>query len=213
MRIIILCAGKGERWGNFLGVPKQMVRVGNERLLERTLNMLKKRGISDIHVTVPIKGYFNKWLKLSDFRAFEHEGKDNTEMDKIINCEALMTQNTILLWGDVYFTDEAMDKILNNDKEYCFFGRKGPSQITNKPYCEVFGLKVNDYLIEKAKEVLKYDLPRKGSWELYKLINNYPIEAILNNYRDIPNHDFIEIDDMTEDIDCKEDYEELIKRI
>lgn len=208
MKIIILAAGKGSRWNNYLGIPKHLVNVGNERLIDRTIRLLKERGHIPI-ITVPENDL------LGDLGIEKIKGRDTTELDKFLNCEPFIEESTLLLWGDTYFTESAIDIILKDTNDYRFFGRKKGSQITGKPYCEVFAVKVNKWLIEKCQELdkIRGNLTRCGSWEVYKFINNHPLDWISADYSSIPNHDFTEINDMTDDIDSKEDYEELLKRI
>ncbi len=47
---VILCAGTGDRWNNYLGIPKQLIEIGGETLLDRAIRLLKRDGVSDIHV-------------------------------------------------------------------------------------------------------------------------------------------------------------------
>ena len=208
MKIIILAAGKGSRWNNHLGVPKHLAPIKDERLIDRTIRILKERGHVPI-ITVPETDL------LGDLGIEKVKGRDTTELDKLLNCEALIQETTLLLWGDTYFTENAMDIILNDENDYRFFGRKKGSEITGKPYCEIFAVKVNKWLIEKCKELdkIRGNLSRCGSWEVYKFINNQPLDWISADYTAIPNHDFTEIDDMTDDIDSESDYNELLKRI
>ncbi|NLG07519.1 NTP transferase domain-containing protein [Candidatus Peribacteria bacterium] len=53
MRVIIIAAGDGTRWKNYLGVPKHLVPIDNEPILHRTVRLLKKLDINDIHIVGP----------------------------------------------------------------------------------------------------------------------------------------------------------------
>ncbi|HUW43709.1 MAG TPA: NTP transferase domain-containing protein, partial [Bacillota bacterium] len=99
-KAIVLAAGSGTRWGNYLGVPKQMIEIDGERLLLRTIRQLRARGF-EVLVTVPKIGYFG------DIPAKEIVGVDDIEIDKFINAKDHV--GAIFFWGDTYFTDEAMD--------------------------------------------------------------------------------------------------------
>jgi len=50
MKVLILCAGDGSRWGNYLGVPKQLVTINGETLLDRTIRLLRENQIADITI-------------------------------------------------------------------------------------------------------------------------------------------------------------------
>jgi choline kinase len=39
--VFILCAGRAERWNNYLGIPKQLIAFNNESLLDRTIRLIK----------------------------------------------------------------------------------------------------------------------------------------------------------------------------
>ena len=42
MKIIILADGEGKRWGNYKGVPKQLLRIDGETLLDRMIRQFKE---------------------------------------------------------------------------------------------------------------------------------------------------------------------------
>ena len=39
---IIICAGEGERWNNYLGTPKHLLNIEDENLISRTVSLIKK---------------------------------------------------------------------------------------------------------------------------------------------------------------------------
>lgn len=66
---IIICAGDATRWGNYLGVPKHLIEIEGERLLDRTVRLLRERGITDIFIVVkrPSKKYRVEGADLFDW--------------------------------------------------------------------------------------------------------------------------------------------------
>ncbi|MBN1549818.1 nucleotidyltransferase family protein [bacterium] len=53
MKAVILAAGKAERLGNLLGaIPKPMIKVSGKPILEHTIELCKKYGISEIYINV-----------------------------------------------------------------------------------------------------------------------------------------------------------------
>jgi len=192
-KAIVLAAGSGTRWGNYLGVPKQMIEIDGELLLLRTIRQLRARGF-EVLVTVPKIGYFG------DIPAKEIVGVDDIEIDKFINAKDHV--GAIFFWGDTYFTDEAMDKITKSKYDFRFFGRKRGSITTGKNYGEIFAVKTNEMLFRKAEELRKMapKLKRCATWELYRLICGYPLDKHI-----IEKH-FTNIDDLTDDFDYPKDY-------
>lgn len=51
MKYVIMAAGEGKRWNNFLGVPKHLIEINGETLLERTTRLLKENGVDDFVIT------------------------------------------------------------------------------------------------------------------------------------------------------------------
>lgn len=209
-RYIIACSGGGTRWGNYLNTKKHLIKIGNEPLLDRTIRLINN---------------FDPNSEICIF-AFEDEyRRDNTKFckptlldrEEHIKYPAIyMTReywnlegNTIILFGDVFFTENSMKQITENNNKLNFFGRQGGSSITGKRYGELFGLSFNK---EQQKNILNIlqnleqqfkdkKIRRFLTWELYRLINNIDI-----NKHKITNH-FIEINDLTDDFDFPKDYD------
>ena len=51
MKYIIMAAGKGTRWNNYLGIPKHLIEINGETLLARTTRLLKENGIKNYIIT------------------------------------------------------------------------------------------------------------------------------------------------------------------
>lgn len=201
IKAVILAAGKGTRWGNYMGIPKQMAPINGEPILLRTVRQLKERGCN-IFLTVPKIDFFGKIDGVEQII-----GKDEIEIDKFLNAKE--KTGAIIFWGDTYFTDEAMDTIIGSDFDFRFFGRRGRSTITGKKWGELFAVKTNAMVMEKAAELrtMAPKLKRCASWELYRLICGYPLTI-----HKVGDH-FTNIDDLTDDIDYPIDYNNFIKKI
>lgn len=138
MRVIIAAAGAQPKWGHHLGVPKQLVPVpedGGRPLLARTITQARRHS-TDVHVTVPAGGGV-RWALAG---AVRHE-RDGGEASEYAATRNLWNPagRTVLLLGDVYFTDPAIDLILSQpNPDYRCFGRYGPSAVTGTPYGEIF---------------------------------------------------------------------------
>ena len=48
--ILILCAGEAKRWNNYLDVPKQLISINGETLLDRTVRLLNSKELYDINI-------------------------------------------------------------------------------------------------------------------------------------------------------------------
>jgi len=193
MKYIIMCAGTGKRWNNHLGVPKHLVTINGETLLGRTTRLLKENGISDYIIT----GCNERYKKYGE--VIEQTDND-CEIDRF---EEYPTDDDICyLYGDVYYTEEAIKTILNTDADdIMFFGGKW----------EIFAIKIKDKdLFYKHKHIVK-DLYKQGiidrciGWEVYRSLH------CINFNEHIISERYTEILDGTDDIDYPEDYANLIQ--
>lgn len=205
-RVVIMCAGDGERWGNYLGVPKYLVRVGDEMLLQRTLRLLGQAGVTDIWMTAKtpvkitgVKGIFVR--------------KEGLE-DRFTNALYVWDTNKdiVYLYGDVYYTEKAMNTILETTGDFRAFGRPGASTTTGKPHGEVFAIRFSDKKLAGDALTAMRNACMRGAtrslvgWTWYRQVEGAPLEQPFIGDR------FVVIDDRTEDFDCPEDYERWIAR-
>jgi hypothetical protein len=118
---------------------------------------------------------------------------------------------TILLLGDVYFTDGAVRRIADfTDRRFRVFGRYGPSGATGTPYGEIFAaswwpeqhqqMDAHLGLVHRIRAA--GTVTRPPGWMLLYAWQGTP----LAEHRVDPAW-FEEIDDWTDDFDTKEDYD------
>lgn len=198
IRVVILCAGKDEKWNKQSDVPKQMIVLNSEPLLYRTIRLLKENNITDILVSVREKDQFILPQGVNEFV--------NTKNDYDISCftgvEEL--QPDICLFGDVYFSDDAIKKIVNGSEN--FYGRYGAGKV-KRFNGEMFALKFSLLvwgaiykLLEKRK---RGDIQKPlQSWHIYRYMQGIPL------YEHRINGNWCDIDDCTDDFD---NLNELVK--
>lgn len=126
-------------------------------------------------------------------------------------------QRNLILFGDVFFTDRAISRIVNQDDlDWLVFARFTPSAYTKKPDDEIFAqslkpnsLKEHLFTLNYIGELHKNEIiNRSSAWEHYLTINcarglNVGIHKQYIRVR--------VIDDLTDDLDYPEDYERFIK--
>ena len=120
-------------------------------------------------------------------------------------------KRTTVLFGDIYFTEDAMDKICAIDEpSRCqFIGRSKASKHHGCPYEEQFGFSLLpehqeevSAAIEHVKEALQRgDIKGCTGWATYRHLHGLP----LRKHKIVG--DFVEIDDFTDDFDFPIDYE------
>lgn len=198
-RVIIAAAGEGERWNNFRNVPKHLVNIDGEILLHRIYKQFReytddiiiiardeRYKVGDAKLEIPLPG---DWLDFGKIYSSNHLWSD---------------ERTIIVFGDVYFTDDAVQKIMSNQDEFKFFMRKGPSRFTGKGHKEIFAFVFSSNMNEKIRAYIHELVAKKqggaGAWRLYLHMNN------ITHQRDYFKGDgYIEIDDWTDDFDYPED--------
>lgn len=219
MRVLVIAAGDGTRWGNYLGVPKHLAELGGERILDRTARQVAERGHvawvvgppGDLRYLVPRSQLAAPVLNAS-----------NGDADKFLSSAYAWsrTDRTVILYGDVWFTDEAMDTILGYPGEdWRLFARLGPSAITGTPYGECFAFSFGPghrsmftgHLWRLGAMWRAGKIPRCGGWELYRSLSGQRIHetvATVPDYGNVTN-----IDDLTDDVDYPADHLRLAAAI
>lgn len=116
MKYIIMAAGAGTRWNNYLGVPKHLIELNGETLLGRTTRLLQENGITDYVITCEDPRY-------AQYGPTAAQTKHDCEIDRFE--ESLVDGPVCYLYGDVYYSDYAMKTIVNAETDnILFFGHE-----------------------------------------------------------------------------------------
>jgi len=118
-----------------------------------------------------------------------------------------MTEPVCYIFGDVYFSEDAIRTIIQTETDSIEFFASAPPFADKymKPWAEPFAFKVNDpkLFFEKIEECHKYDLEGKFhreavSWELWQVIKGTKLDEIVyDNYTAINDYT-CDIDDEVE---------------
>ena len=133
-KVLILCAGESTRWGNYLGVPKQLILINGESLLERMVRLLRAQGYYDIEVIS-----HDERLLLSNCGFFK-PSRFRWTVESLLSTHSLWKDKTLVLLGDVFFTEPAIYTIINSGQGIHIYGRPGPSKYTFSQYGEIFAI-------------------------------------------------------------------------
>lgn len=115
-RYVIMANGRGTRWGSHLGIPKQLIEIEGETLLRRIV-----RQVSEFDPSAEVV------ISSSDPR-HDTEGairyvpaRNEIELDRFV--EELITNNTCFMYGDTFYSDEAIQTIVRSAAQsVAFFG-------------------------------------------------------------------------------------------
>ena len=218
MRAIIIAAGEASRWKNHLGMPKHFAPVDGEPILPRTVRLLQERNVSDIYVVAPDD---DRYRIPGSVLFIPKKEPENQDADKFLNSRDLWNTEgrTVVFYGDVFFTENAMDSIVNfQNTEWTLFCRFGKSKITGTNWGECFAQSFYPTDIESHKENLYYiaDLRRRniinrcGGWEHYRAMQGHREKEVKDHRH--RNGKFFQIDDWTEDFDHPSDYDRFMER-
>ncbi len=195
MKYIIMADGKETRWSNCAGIHKWQIKVDNETLLERTARIVKE---NDPDASVIVTSHFeNLRVKYAEIYAPKN---NKIEIDRF--TEELIEDNSVFLYGDCFYTEETLKKIIHfSNDSLLFFG-------SDK---HIFAIKVhNAELFKKHISIVK-ELFLNGKikscigWQVYRSFQGLDLEK-----NQIAN-DFILIDDETRDFNNLYDYYEFEK--
>ena len=195
--------------------PKPLSVINGETLLERTIRLLKERGITDISISSNDERYEQYGKVLYHHNSYKYEG------GKIygywVDAYYPTDEPCIYLHGDVYYSENAIDRMLNlKPSVNTFIGNEIARNKEHKNWGEPFGWIVVDQKsfregIEKVKKLQdegKLDRGFAISWELYRVLN-----GLDPNKQYIIDSTYLSIDDETIDIDAPWQIEVLDERI
>lgn len=205
MLYVIMCGGFYEQWET----PKQLQIVNGERIVERTIRLLKENGVKDIVITSNNPVFDELGVpRLEHENSYRYEnGKLNGYWLDAFYPKFRKNQKATFIFGDVYFTEDAIKQIVEYKGEgNVLFGSRLATNLEGKNYGEPFAYVVNDMgtFYEGIKAVKKLQDEGKTKrvpivWELYRYLNGLDV----NVQRVLPET-FIVIDDETDDADSPE---------
>ena len=208
-KFIIGCAGRSERWGNHAGVPKHLVKIDGVPLLHRTVDLLRNLGANDISILA-----FDARYRIEGTRFITptETAFKNTALGHSAEYWS-STKDSVVLLGDVYFSQQAMRLITSHQGEHIhWFGRKGAGK-TGKGWGELFAISIPQHCHQEMRNAFsavslafeEKKIKRATGWECYRFLHKLPLT------KNVFSTDFTDIDDETEDFDFPSEYEAWIK--
>lgn len=209
--VIIMCGGNYTQFKKH----KALTEINGEVLVERTIRLLEENGVKNWWISSNDFTFGKYGRLLMHLNTFETNGKE--VKGYWVDAYYPYNKPCIYLHGDVYYTEEAIKKILNyNAKENTFIGNEIARNPQHLNWGEPFGWIIVDQDkfrndIDKTKQLQDEGKLTRGyalSWELYRVSNGYN-----PNYMLINDNNYLSINDKTIDIDTPEQIEEVEKRI
>lgn len=214
MIYIIMCgSNNGDVFGEY---PRQLSKINGEVIVERTIRLLQESGVdkNDVFISSQNPIFDNYGVKriYDKSNSFVHynEVLGLKEYGFWVDAFCNLSIPVTYIFGDVYFSPEAIKTIVNYDtKDITFFGTNAPyDKRYIKPYQEPLAFKVINQ--KKFRDSINWvknhfnEFNRHPiSWELWEVINNQPINKLYFG------GDFVAIRDYTCDVDAPKDIEKL----
>lgn len=213
MKYVIMCGGY---YQNFKETPKQLSVVNGERIVDRTIRLLKENGIEEENIYISSN---NPIFDTCGVKRLEHHNSYRYDNDTLTGywLDAFypyFEENTKVtyVFGDVYFTESAIKTIVNyKTSKNVLFGTSIAKNEAHENWGEPFAYVVNDYKtfmngIENVKRLQDEGKTNRVAlvWELYRYLNELDI-----NIQQVLDDTYICIDDGTIDIDDPEQIDEL----
>ena len=207
MQIIIMAGGKYHKFKKH----KALSVIHGEVLIERTIRLLKENGVKDISISSNLDEFDYLGIPILKHNNSYEALEDGTIKGYWLDAYYLIDEPCIYLHGDVYYTEEAIKKILNYKPIMnTFIGNEIAKNPEHLNWGEPFGWIVVEplrfkYDIQATKELQDEGKLERGyaiSWELYRVMNGYN-----PNYMLINDDNYLVIDDNTIDVDEPEQIE------
>jgi len=181
---IIPAAGHSHRWGNHLNTVKQLAPIDSsgQTVIGRTVEMLRCSGVDEVFVLTHVDKIIESVKNTKIIRTENHTYLSDT----ILSSQAEWGDRTIILLGDVFFSQECLERILNCKNKVKFFGVDRGSETALKKIKrpEIYAFSFDISAKQKIQSALQINstlakLREKGS--LLLLLSSLKIHATNNS--------------------------------
>lgn len=199
-------------------IPKQLTVINGERLVDRTIRLLKENGVEDIFITsndkrfedcdAPVLHHYNSYKVVDGVQ-------EGYWLDAFYPFFS-PSQTVCFMFGDVYYTEEAIRTIVGlKCVKNTLFGTKDAKNKKHENWGEPFAYKVVDYAefmrgVETVKQMQDDGVTKRVPivWELYRFLNGLDV-----NVQKVLDETYVCIDDKTMDVDTPSKVEIVRKSV
>ena len=158
MKVLILVAGRGTRISRYLsGNPKCTVEIGEQKLIQYTIDLLNKKGITDIALVLGYRGnVIKEVLKDYDVKYYENPFYDVTNsIASAWFAKDFLKEydDTLIMNGDVFMEECLLDEILNEKRSPVMIADGTRKEEADYKFCYADG-----HLLKYGKELTGADV-------------------------------------------------------
>lgn len=164
---VILAAGRGTRLQPYtFDIPKGFMEVGEEKLIERSVRILKENGIKNVIIgTGHLHEHYEKFAKEHGLKTFLSPDYATTgSFHTLIYGSELIGGDFLLLESDLLYHSDAISSLLRSDHRDVILC-SGFTNSNDEVYVEIAGNKLVN-LSKKKEELNSIDAELVGIWKL-----------------------------------------------
>ena len=128
MRIIVFAAGSGHRLGNIAALPKCLIEINGETLLERYIKIFQYLNLMDIVLVVGYKGdvivealkAFSNKKKAQQIRIIKNARYREGSILSLYEARGALDGDVLLMDSDMIFEPALIETIVSSDKDDFF---------------------------------------------------------------------------------------------
>lgn len=168
MRYVIMANGNGRRWANYWGIPKQLISIEGETLLERTVRLFKQ---ADPSCEIIVSSSDPRFEVQGAIRHAPLNGE--LELDRF--CYELIEDDICFLYGDVYYSEECVKEILRTspDGGMIFFGTETSIVAVKCSSADTLKKALDDL----HQRIDRGEIDDAKGWQLYHLVNGMKLDG------------------------------------
>lgn len=195
-------------------IPRQLCEINGERIIDRIVRQVKDNKRRSIYITS-----HDERFDIAGTKRYEHDNSWNGEANNGIWLDAfpldIIVEDTVILYGDCWYTDEAIKTMLSykgtNNHFFCTNIRQFKSPYYFKKHDEPLGWYIGNAeafkdAVNELKDLQKDAETVFASWQVFRYING--IDLYTHEY---PEDGYTTINDGSTDVDNVQDIE-LIER-
>ena len=178
---VILAAGRGTRLQPYtFDIPKGFMPVGDERLIERSVRVLKESGIKNIIIgTGHLHEHYEQFAKENGLTTFLSPDFATTgSFHTLIYGSDLIKGDFLLLESDLLYHSDAIKRLLKSEKKDVIL-TSGFTNSNDEVYVEIADGNLKN-LSKKKEDLNSIDAELVGIWkismELLQKLQNYHAE-------------------------------------
>ncbi|SNS59750.1 Choline kinase [Ekhidna lutea] len=164
---VILAAGRGTRLQPYtFDIPKGFMQVGEEKLIERSVRILKENGIKNIIIgTGHLHEHYEKFAKENGLTTFLSPDYATTgSFHTLIYGSSLIKGDFLLLESDLLYHSDAIKTLVTSNKKDVILCSDF-TQSNDEVYVEVVDGKLKN-LSKKKEELGSIDAELVGIWRI-----------------------------------------------